>query len=63
MSKLAEQLKMFPKLRVLDLSRNPGLDRASIFLFIDALQGKLAFIFVFLFIPPTPILMLCISYP
>jgi hypothetical protein len=65
-SKVAEQLKRFPKLRVLDLSGNPGLDRASISSFFDALQGKLALTFVFLFIPPprcTPILMLCISYP
>ena len=60
-SKLAEQLQMFPKLRVLDLSGNPGLDRASISLFIDALQGKLALILCLVQLPP--ILMLCNSYP
>jgi hypothetical protein len=58
-SKLAEQLQMFPKLRVLDLSGNPGLDRASISLFIDALQGKLALILCLVQLPP--ILMVCVS--
>ena len=50
--KLAEQLKRFPKLGVLDLSGNPGLDRVSISLCIDALQGKLALILFLCSIPP-----------
>jgi hypothetical protein len=59
-SKLAEQLRMFPKLRVLDLSGNPGLDRASISSLINALQGKLALILCLVRLPS--ILMVCISY-
>ncbi len=47
-SQLAEQFKRFPKLRVLDLSGNPGLDRASISEILDSLQGKLAFFLFFI---------------
>jgi hypothetical protein len=48
-SQLAEQLKRFPKLKVLDLSGNPGLDRASISEFLDSLQCKLACFLFFAF--------------
>jgi hypothetical protein len=52
-TKLAEQLTRFPNLKVLDLSGNPGLDRASISLFFDALQGKLTVTLV-IFVHPPP---------
>jgi hypothetical protein len=51
---MADQLKRFSELRVLDVSGNAGLDRASISLFIDMLQGKLAPVFILLCPPPLP---------
>jgi hypothetical protein len=60
-SKLAELLKRFPNLRLLDLSGNVALDRTSVSLLIDALQGKMAVILVIIVQSPPPISPQCTS--
>ena len=37
---LAEQLRKFPALKQLDLSANPGLDRAAVSFFLNSLSSK-----------------------